>query len=164
MLRQWNRNNRKSFMLWFSITDSFVKAFVIFFSCVFNDGNCYFNFELNPRSWIVVMVTYCLRWCAMNRIAICHHSVQYDCEFFTVTKKQTEKQKKRRGSNTNTNYWKLVPQVRGVLPNTTCGSISIKWLWSVFCGNTRLHRIAIHRHMSYLTYECQVWLWFHSNH
>ena len=24
MLRQWNRNNRKTFMLWFSITDSFV--------------------------------------------------------------------------------------------------------------------------------------------
>ena len=33
------------------------------------------------------MVTYCFRrWCAMNRIAICLQSVQYDCElwFFTA--------------------------------------------------------------------------------
>ena len=39
MLRQWNRNNRKTFMLRFSITDSFVKAFVILLSYVFSDGN-----------------------------------------------------------------------------------------------------------------------------
>ena len=57
MLRQWNRNNRKTFMLRFSITDSFVKAFVILFCYVFNDGNYNVNFELNPRSWIAVMVT-----------------------------------------------------------------------------------------------------------
>ena len=34
---------------------------------------------LNPRSWIVVMVTYCFRWCAMNRNAIILHSLQYGC-------------------------------------------------------------------------------------
>ena len=28
------------------------------------------------------MVTYCLRWCAMNRNAIWLHSVQYDCELW----------------------------------------------------------------------------------
>ena len=40
------------------IADSFVKALMTFLSCVFNDGNYNINFELNLRSWIVVMVTF----------------------------------------------------------------------------------------------------------
>jgi len=55
-------------MLWFSITDSFYKAFMTFLSCVFNDGSKNINFELHPRSWMVVMVTFLCVDCALNRI------------------------------------------------------------------------------------------------
>ena len=41
-----------------SLSLTLVKAFVIFLSYVFNDGNYNVNFELNPRSWIVVMITF----------------------------------------------------------------------------------------------------------
>ena len=92
MLRQWNRNNGKTFKFWFSIPDSFMKSFVILFCYVFNDGNYNVYFELNPKFWIVIMVTYCFLWFAMNRIAICLHNVQYDCElwYFTVGIGRTE--------------------------------------------------------------------------
>ena len=72
-------------MLWSSITDSLVKAFVILL-VMFSQRLELQCFELNPRSWIVVMSNYCFHRCAMNRNAICHHNVQYDCKlcFFTV--------------------------------------------------------------------------------
>ena len=48
------------------------------FELCFNDGNYNTNFELNPRSWIVVMVTFlCIEY-ALNRIAIGRHSSEYD--------------------------------------------------------------------------------------
>ena len=58
-----------------SIADSFVKALMIFLSCVFNDGNYNINFDLNPRSWIVVMVTFLYVQYALKRIAICRQRV-----------------------------------------------------------------------------------------
>ena len=48
---------------------------MIFFSCVFNDGNKNINFETHPRSWMVVMVTFFFVDCALNRISIRRHGV-----------------------------------------------------------------------------------------
>ena len=54
-----------------------------FLSCVFNDGNKNINFELNPRSWIIVMVTFLFVDCALNEIGIGRHRSIYDsaCDF-----------------------------------------------------------------------------------
>ena len=72
-------------MLWFSITDSFMKAFVILFNYVFSDGNYNVNFELNPR--IVVMVTYCFvdaLWIE-SRFVFTVYNMIVSCDFFSVT-------------------------------------------------------------------------------
>ena len=83
MLLQWSRSKYIEVidislcydLIKHSIADSFVKAFMTFLSSVFNDGNYNINFELNPRSWIVVMVTFLCVEYALNRIAICRQRV-----------------------------------------------------------------------------------------
>ena len=74
LIKSWNGNNRKTFMSWFSIAESFhglSKSFV-YISCkvVSTTAITISTLNLIQRSWIVVMVTYCFCWCAINRNTI----------------------------------------------------------------------------------------------
>ena len=74
--------NKKTFMFWYtlSLRKYHESNDDIFQLCFQSNGNYNINFEPHPNSWMV----YCFRWCEMNRIAICCHSVQYrivSCDF-----------------------------------------------------------------------------------
>ena len=78
--RQWNRNNRKTFMLWFWLFRG-LRESIYSFSMFSGTGSTKSTLPL-IQVWIVIMVTYCFRWCAINRIAIGVHSLQYDCKLW----------------------------------------------------------------------------------
>ena len=61
---------------------------------------------------IVVIVTYCFRWCAMKRMAICLHSVQYVCELWFSRYAFEPCVKDRVGAFPSQKYEKILPPLK----------------------------------------------------
>ena len=83
MLRQWNRNYRKTFMLWFSITDSFVKAFVIFLVTFSATGITISTLnliqDLGLSSWLLIVLVDA-RW-KESRFVFTAYNMIVSCDF-----------------------------------------------------------------------------------